>query len=154
MALPGSNPRVPLPPHPLRHVTPVQIRFSDIDIFGHVNNNAYMSYLDLGKAHYMTEVLPTGRDLTGLEAVIVGISIDFVGQTFFHDHVEVVTCVSHISQKCFTIEQRIICPETADVRCIATTTLVAFDKASGRATDINPAWVEALELYEGRKLTD
>ncbi|MCM1336126.1 MAG: acyl-CoA thioesterase [Candidatus Amulumruptor caecigallinarius] len=154
MALPGSNPRVPHPAYPLRHVTPVQIRFADIDIFGHVNNNAYMSYLDLGKAHYLTEVLPMGRDLTGLESVIVGIKIDFVGQTFFHDHVQVVTAVTRISQKSFTMEQRVICPETADVRCIATTTLVAFDKATARATEVNPRWIEALELYEGRKLTD
>lgn len=154
MALPGSNPRVPFPQHPLRHSTPVQIRFSDIDILGHVNNNAYMSYLDLGKATYLTEVLPSGRDLSGIEAAIVNVNIDFVGQTFFHDKVEVVTAVTRILPKAFVMEQRVISPDTGDVRVIASSTLVGFDKSAGKAREISTEWVEALELYEGRNLRD
>lgn len=153
MALPGSSPFVPFPAFPLRHTTPIQIRFSDIDILGHVNNNAYMSYLDLGKANYLSSVVPMGKNLQGLNAVIVSVKIDFTGQTFYHDHIEVVTGVSSVSKKSFTMEQRVICPETGDVRCIATTILAAFDKAAGKAIEIKQDWVDALELYEGRKLT-
>ena len=31
------------------HRLPIQIRFNDVDRYGHVNNNAYFAYYDLGK---------------------------------------------------------------------------------------------------------
>lgn len=153
MALPGSNPRVPVLEYPLRHSVPVQIRFSDIDILGHVNNNAYMSYLDLGKTRYMIDVIPGGDRLRNAEAVIVNVNVDFVGPTYFHDHVEVVTGVVSISTHSLVMEQRIVCPETADVRCLARTVLVGFDMATATSLPISREWVDAIELYEGRRLT-
>ena len=38
------------------HSIPVQIRFNDIDMLGHVNNTVYFSFFDLGKARYFEEV--------------------------------------------------------------------------------------------------
>lgn len=152
MALPGSSPYVPLPAYPMRHSVPVQIRFSDIDILGHVNNNAYLSYLDLGKTRYMTDVLPQGDTLNNVNAVIANINISFTGPTYFHDKIEVVTCVSSISDRSLVMEQRVICPDTADVRCIATTVLVGFDAATATSAPISPGWINAIELFEGRKL--
>ena len=32
-----------------KHVIPVQIRFSDVDFYGNMNNNAYLSFYDLAK---------------------------------------------------------------------------------------------------------
>ena len=32
-----------------RHVMPVQIRFSDVDQYGHMNNSSYFSIYDLAK---------------------------------------------------------------------------------------------------------
>lgn len=40
-----------------KHITPIQIRFNDIDHLGHVNNNAYFAYYDLGKERYIIDVL-------------------------------------------------------------------------------------------------
>ena len=39
------------------HRLPVQIRFNDVDRYGHVNNNAYFAYYDLGKQEYLYKVL-------------------------------------------------------------------------------------------------
>ena len=45
-----------------RHTMPVQIRFSDVDQFGHMNNSVYFSLYDLAKTTYIKDVLavPTG----------------------------------------------------------------------------------------------
>ena len=40
-----------------RHTMPVQIRFSDVDQFGHVNNSVYFSLYDLAKTTYIKDVL-------------------------------------------------------------------------------------------------
>ena len=34
------------------HTLPIQLRFNDVDKFGHVNNTVYFSFYDLGKTEY------------------------------------------------------------------------------------------------------
>ena len=45
-----------------RHTMPVQIRFSDVDQFGHVNNSVYFSLYDLAKTTYIKDVLGSAED--------------------------------------------------------------------------------------------
>ena len=40
-----------------RHRTPVQLRFSDVDRFGHVNNAVMFSIYDMAKTEYFNSVL-------------------------------------------------------------------------------------------------
>ncbi len=40
-----------------KHSVPVQMRFSDVDGFGHVNNGVYNDYYDIGRMYYMRDVL-------------------------------------------------------------------------------------------------
>ena len=53
--------KAPDPKHPLRHITPVQIRFNDIDMLGHLNNSIYMQFMDLAKAAYFAQFMEGGR---------------------------------------------------------------------------------------------
>ena len=41
---------------PFRHSIPVQLRFNDIDILGHLNNSVYFTLFDLGKTRYFEAV--------------------------------------------------------------------------------------------------
>ena len=38
------------------HRTPLQLRFNDVDVLGHVNNTVYFSFYDTGKAIYFSDV--------------------------------------------------------------------------------------------------
>ena len=38
------------------HITPIQLRFNDIDQMGHVNNAVIMEFFDLGKSEYFTAI--------------------------------------------------------------------------------------------------
>lgn len=39
-----------------KHVTPLQLRFSDLDRLGHVNNVIYLTYFELGRINYFNAV--------------------------------------------------------------------------------------------------
>ena len=41
------------------HRMPAQLRFSDVDRFGHVNNSVYFSLFDMCKTHYFNDVVGT-----------------------------------------------------------------------------------------------
>ena len=34
------------------HETPLQIRFNDVDVMGHVNNSVYQNYFDVARLRY------------------------------------------------------------------------------------------------------
>jgi len=75
------------------HTLPIQLRFNDVDKFGHVNNTVYFSFYDLGKTEYFGSVCP-GVDWEKIGIVVVHIEANFVKQIFASDHIAVQTAVS------------------------------------------------------------
>ena len=65
-----------------KHSMPVQIRFSDVDQFGHVNNSVYFSLYDLAKTNYMTEVIDEPK-LDMMVVVVANINANFLVPIFF-----------------------------------------------------------------------
>ena len=57
-----------------RHTLPLQLRFNDIDLLGHVNNSVYFSFYDLGKARYFEPRISTGRKPMSLSPTSMPIS--------------------------------------------------------------------------------
>ena len=52
---------------------PIQIRFNDVDRYGHVNNNSYFSYYDLGKEEYLNNVLTADYFEKDINFFIIGL---------------------------------------------------------------------------------
>ena len=66
------------------HSLPIQIRFNDVDRYGHVNNNSYFAYYDLGKEEYLRNVLKVDYRKSEVVPVIANINADFI-QPIFYD---------------------------------------------------------------------
>ena len=60
-----------------KHVTPVQIRFSDVDQYGHMNNSVYFSLYDLAKTSYFREVFGE-KEWQDFSVVVANINADFL----------------------------------------------------------------------------
>ncbi len=143
-----SNPRIPTPLYEFRHRYPLQIRFNDIDMLGHLNNGVYLSFMDLGKTHYFKAVMPQGVDFKKINVVVVNINCDFFAPTYFDEPIEVLTAVTSISQRSFKMEQRIVNSNTGQVKCIGRTVMAGFDPKTAQGAEIEQAWVDALTAYE------
>ena len=99
------------------HTLPIQLRFNDVDKFGHVNNTVYFSFYDLGKTEYFGSVCP-GVDWEKIGIVVVHIEANFVKQIFASDHIAVQTAVSKIGTKSFHLVQQVIDTKTNEVKCV------------------------------------
>ena len=44
------------------HSVDIQVRFTDMDSNGHINNGVYHSYYDLGRMHFFQEVLQAKKN--------------------------------------------------------------------------------------------
>lgn len=147
-----ENPRVPAPEVPFRHKMPVQMRFTDIDMLGHVNNNAYLSYMDLAKVNYFSEVLPEGMDWRHVSSVIVHIDCDYYSPAYFEEPLVVLTTIVSVSARSFRMEQRVINDVTKQTKCISRTTMAGFDPKTATGRPIDRFWVEHVARYENRQL--
>ncbi len=63
------------------HRLPVQMRFNDIDMLGHLNNSVYLTFMDLAKARYFEAVEGEVVDITSVGIVVVNINVKFFAPT-------------------------------------------------------------------------
>ncbi len=127
------------------HRTSVQMRFSDIDMFGHVNNGAYFQYADLGKFRFFTELMDEPFDPTKNGLVIANINCNFYQQTFMSETVNVLTALVHLGNSSLTIEQRIIADDQEIPHAIIRSILVQLDPATGLSKPFDAIWRQRLE---------
>lgn len=138
--------QVAQPTLPLRHALPVQIRFADYDVFGHVNNNAYMAYFDLGKSEYFAWLLGSSiTEAAQIGAVVVNINTNFYAPAVPGEPLEVRTRCTRLGDRSFVLEQQIVNPATASVKADARSVMAGFDVASQAGAEIPPHLRSVLE---------
>ncbi|MDD4515160.1 thioesterase family protein [Massilibacteroides sp.] len=134
-----------------KHTIPLQLRFNDVDKFGHINNAVYLTYYDLGKTNYFESVCPNVNWDTDA-IVVVHIDVDFMVQIFSTDHVSVQTSVTKIGTKSFELTQRIVDSKTAEVKCLCRSVMVTYDLVKHQTIPMRKEWIDAICAYEGRDL--
>lgn len=136
-----------------RHRMPLQMRFNDIDLLGHLNNSVYLTLMDLAKAKYFKAVNnDTDVDISRMGIVIVNINVNFCSPTFFNEDIEVETATVAIGEKSITLEQRIYSVPDGQTKCSCRTIMAGFDIHTNTSVPISEEWVEKFEAYEGRTL--
>ena len=89
------------------HKHPIQKRFSDIDMLGHVTNSIYQQYFDLGRMYYFSEVLNEKMDWQDEGLILVSININFMAQVKLYEDIEVRTKIVKLGNKSLEMHQQI-----------------------------------------------
>lgn len=134
--------------------TQIQIRFSDIDSFEHVNNINIQHYYDYGKVIYFRDVLGITGVRSNPSLVIVSTTSNYFLPILFNDSIDVETSVIEYGEKSVTLYQRIIDNNSSEIKSDCTVTMVVFDTVKSCSTDILPSWVEAICKHEGKLISD
>ncbi|MCZ8372195.1 thioesterase family protein [Phocaeicola sp. KGMB11183] len=137
-----------------KHVMPVQIRFSDVDIYGHMNNNAYFSLYDLAKTSYLRDVFGYKEEWSKLGVVVANINADFLAPVFFSDELIIETTVVHLGHKSMTLLQRAINKASGVLKCQCRTVLVGYDVATKEPVELPLDYKQAICNYEGKTLEE
>lgn len=119
------------------HTLPLQLRFNDIDMMGHVNNAVIMEFFDLGKSTYFAESgIPVRPDEGDFCVVIVHVEVDFFSQIHWQDHIAVTTHVSNWGHKSLRVKQQIINTDTQQPCATCTTVMSGYSRKSGKSAEI------------------
>lgn len=147
-----AQPHLADPGFEFRHSTDVQLRFGDIDMFGHVNNNVYLQLFDIAKYDYFRRVMGPEFDIRALSMVVVNINCDFLAPAFLDERLHVLTACASVGDKSLRLLQRVINADTGQIKCQATTVMATFDPATMTSGPVDPAARAALRAYEQRGL--
>ena len=129
----------PLEAYPSR--TSADIRYSDLDRQGHVNNAVFATFSEVGRVAFMYDpARPLASE--GRSFVIARLQIDFRAELFWPGHVDIGTGVVRVGRSSFTLAQGMF----NDGRLVATAeaTIVMVDKETRRSTPLPSSTIETL----------
>jgi acyl-CoA thioester hydrolase len=139
-----------------KHSTPVEIRFADIDAFGHVNNAKHFTYMEQARISYFNQVAGQKVEWSKQGVILARATMDYKLPIFLKDTLVVYTRCSKIGSKSFDLEA-MLTRKTQDNRievvAMGTTILVAYDYQKGKAIQVPDEWRKSLSEFEKRNLS-
>lgn len=135
------------------HNCPVQIRFNDIDILGHVNNAVIQEYFDLGRMHYLQDVFGELIFKSKEALFIASINTDFLAPVFLKGDVEVKTAIVHVGNKSLIMKQRLVEASSGEIKAACESVMVAVNKQTSESILMPGEWRKLIGKQEKRDLT-
>jgi len=122
----------------------IDVRFSDLDAMGHVNNAVFISYLEHARFRWWAGMLD-GRDFMEDGFLIARVEMDYRKPILLTDEVQVELRVSQIGNSSFALAYKVIRCADKVVLAEAQTVQVTMDFATQRPRPIRPqtlAWLK------------
>jgi acyl-CoA thioester hydrolase len=128
---------------------PVAVRFSDIDVYRHVNNVKYVEYFQEARISMMRHLKGALADFPRLSVVVAQTDLEYVAPMVLRSEpYDCWSTVSRIGSKSWTIESEITAgaggaaeaPTLARCRAV----LVTFDPATQRSVTPPPGYLETI----------
>lgn len=131
----------------IRFVQRFRVPLSDIDMLRHVNNAAYVRWLESVRCDYFVEVL--GGEIAGEQGIIMAkLGIEYAVPLQYRERVAVGCRVSRVGRKSFDFSYE-VWSEDRNVRAAhATSTLVAMNYLTGKTIAVPEHWRAAIAEYE------
>jgi len=130
-----------------KNILPIQVRFSDVDVMGHVSNTVYQNYYDSGKLQYFDQVLPD-MDFVNLGVVGASIKIDYFKPIFMKTRILVETRVAEIGNKSLIMEHNLIDESSKDVLSTCSAVLVCYSIKEQQSIPIPENWKQNILEYD------
>ncbi len=128
----------------------LRIDWSEMDLFGHVNNVAYFKYVQAARVHYWEQsMLTTLFKEMKLGPILLSTGCQFIKPLFYPGNIVVESRVEFIKNTSFGIHHRIlneqneVCAEAKDV-------IVTYDFNKNEKIPVPTEFRRAVEKIEGR----
>jgi acyl-CoA thioester hydrolase len=122
-----------------RHWTVEQVRWSDTDMVGHVNNGAFVVYAETGRTHFLRPLFDEGPEHRAM-FLLARITVNFFGELHWPARVDIGSGVLTIGRTSMAIGQGLFDGE----RCFgsAESIMVMIDETTRKPCEI-PDWARA-----------
>lgn len=135
-------------PETFKTSLPIQIRFGDIDAMGHINNNIYFSYFDLGKTAYFDLIRPMAVSWTEGLIVVAHIEVDFLSPIYYKEKIVVETKIKKLGEKSGVFLQQLRSVKNNEIKSRCESVFVAYNANTQSSMLIPDEWREVISTYE------
>jgi len=124
------------------HRTPIQIRFSDIDILNHINNAKFPSFMEIGRIQYFKDAISSQHNWKETGVIVANYTMDFRIPIYLNDRLFIETEVTAIGTKSITFAYKFIVEGDAGdiVKATGTSVLVCFHYIENRSMEVPALW--------------
>lgn len=120
----------------------IQVRLTDIDILGHVNNAIYLSYFEMTRIHYFNQLVGPDWDWMENGVVLVQNEVNYHLPIFLYDAPEIHMYCTQIGNKSFTLSYEVFVKD--QLKTTGKSTLVGFNSNKQQSIEIPEAMRTAL----------
>lgn len=124
----------------------VQVRFSDLDILGHVNNSVYLTYFELARVQYFQQLLGVKWDWNSYGMLLKKNEIEYHKSILLHDEPEITIYTSHIGTKSFTFEYEL--RVNNEIYTTGSSLMICFDAVKNQTIEIPEKLKKSLHLLK------
>jgi acyl-CoA thioester hydrolase len=128
----------------------IEIRWRDVDAYGHVNNAVYLNYLEEARDAWVQEVLGAASGSTW-DFVLARVAIDFKAELTQDDGAVIVTCeLERIGSSSVGTREEVRKVD-GTISAMATSVVVPRDPRTGRSRPLADAERAALEAQRPKE---
>jgi acyl-CoA thioester hydrolase len=130
----------------MRVTTPIQVRFSDMDMAHHANNAVYLVWFELGRMDLFRRFIPKHHDWRKQGVILARNEVDHRLPVHLGDRVEIETWCSRVGTKSFELSYALfIVKESGRVLSAeGKSVMVCYDHDAGRSVAVPEAWRASL----------
>jgi acyl-CoA thioester hydrolase len=131
----------------MEHSKQIEIRWRDLDVYGHVNHVVYLTYLEEARDEWLGAVLGDPADVWSY--VVARVEIDYRRELGLADDLVLAQCrLGRIGNSSVRTAERIL-TLAGEVAAEAVAVLVARDRETGRSRPLTDAERDAFERAAG-----
>jgi acyl-CoA thioester hydrolase len=133
-----------------RFFHPVTVRYGDLDPQGHVNNAAFITYLEHARVSYVRQLgLWDGKSFLEIGFILARVEMDYREPIQLTDLIEVGVRVSRLGNRSLVMEYLIREIGTLRIFAEGKTVQVAYDYQEKSTIALNESWKETIRQFEG-----
>lgn len=123
-----------------------EVRFSDIDSAGHVNNATYLTYFEQARIHFFNTIIGRTWDWNETGIIVARNEIDYLRPVLFGNEIRIHVGCSHVGQTSFTLTYTLVklTKEGDEVMARGSSVLVCFNHLEQRKKPIPENWRSVL----------
>lgn len=133
-----------------RFSIPIKPRYSETDMFGHVNNISYFIYFEQGRADYMEHLeldVQLFNDRYG--SVVADLECKYLAQVYRKDPLRLHVRVAKLGRSSFEIEYALADAETGQLKAAGRGAMVFIDKIGGSSVPLPESVRNKIAAFEG-----
>lgn len=135
------------------HEIPIQLRFSDMDRFGHMNNSVYFSIFDTAKMDYFEKAI--GKEFSENYAIVMAhVTANYLAPIYFPGEILVQMSIIHLGNKSFTIIQRVLDPETREIKCVCKSIMLTYNVKENKSVVMPDNYKKMIMEFEQKTFSE